>query len=417
MDGTSVQPRLWTWPYALNLLATLSFFGSFFYLISVLPDYVDEIGGAPWQVGLVVAGFTVVPLLTRPLVGRYADRGHRVRMMQIGVASLVVSLGLMVIAEDVWSLLALRLAQGIGMAMFPTAAGSMIAELVPLPRRGEGVGYFGMASGGAQAVFPALGVFIVGVWGFDAVFIIAAATAAFTLLVVSTLNEPTAASAAPAEQRGSLFPRPAIFPMAVFMTVTFAIGAPSAFLPLLDDGRDFGNVGLYFTVLGVLSVVGRPIAGPIADRYGRTVVMAPALVCAALGMAILAVAGSMSLLLVAGALGGIGLAGVHTGAYALALDRVPDHQRGGATAVFQYAWDLGGLGSGLLLGALTLVAPVSVVFWASAVVAAGGFLLLIYGRSAGWTRPLDPQEVPEIDRTVAAQSGASATSDGTAPGA
>lgn len=404
MQDPAVPTRLWTWPYALNLLATLSFFGSFFYLISVLPDYVDEIGGAPWQVGLVVAGFTVVPLLTRPLVGRYADRGYRVRMMRIGVGSLVISLALMVIAEDVWSLLVLRFAQGIGMAMFPTAAGSMVAELAPLPRRGEGVGYFGMASGAAQAAFPALGVLVFDVWGFDAVFLTAAGTAAFTFVLVSTFTEPVAAAtpAVDQDEAASLFPRPAIFPMAVFMTVTFAIGAASTFLPLLNDERDLGNVGLYFLSLGVLSVIGRPIVGRVADRYGRTIVMAPALIAAAAGMALLAVADSTALMLAAGALGGIGLAGTHTGAYALALDRVPDNQRGGATAVFQYAWDLGGLGGGVILGVVASLFAVSAVFWTSAAIAAAGFALLLYGRSVGWTRPISTVEVSEPPTSVEA---------------
>ena len=395
MDETAERPALWTRPYTLNLLATLSFFGSFFYLISVLPDYVNAIGGAPWQVGMVVAGFTVVPLLTRPLVGRYADRGYRVRMMQIGVATLIVGFALMVIAEDVWSLLAIRLTQGIGMAMFPTAAGSMIAELAPLPRRGEGIGYFGMASGTAQAAFPALGVLVFEQWGFNAVFLTAAATAAFTLFIVSTFEEPRAASTQKLEAPTSLFPRLAIFPMAVFMTVTFAIGAASSFLPLLNDERDWGNVGLYFLVLGVLSVIGRPLAGRSADRYGRTVVMAPALLSAAAGMAIVAFTDSFALLLVAGALGGIGLAGTHTGAYALALDRVPDNQRGGATAVFQYAWDLGGLGGGALLGIVASLVAVSAVFWASAGIALAGFALLLYGASIGWTRPLSEELVTD----------------------
>jgi len=113
------------------LLSTFSFFGSFFSLIGVLPEYVDEIGGSPLQVGLIVSAFAIVPLLTRPFVGRFADRGHRVRMMQIGVATLVLSLALMTISEDIWSLFALRVAQGIGLSMFPTAAGSMVAELSP----------------------------------------------------------------------------------------------------------------------------------------------------------------------------------------------------------------------------------------------------------------------------------------------
>jgi MFS family permease len=99
--------------------------------------------------------------------------------------------------------------------------------------------------------------------------------------------------------------------------------------------------------------------------------------------------------LVAGALGGIGLAGTHTGAYALALDRVPDNQRGGATAVFQYAWDLGGLGGGALLGIVASLVAVSAVFWASAGIALAGFALLLYGASIGWTRPLSEELVTD----------------------
>lgn len=389
--AVSPQPRLWTWPYALTLLSTLSFFGSFFYLISVLPEYVDEIGGSPFQVGLIVAAFAIIPLLTRPFVGRFADQGHRVRMMQIGVASLIGSLALMTLSEDIWSLFALRLAQGIGLAMYPTAAGSMVAELAPLPRRGEGVGYFGMASSAAQMIFPALGVWILGQWGFNVVFLTAAATSAFTFLVVSTLSEPTAA-APPSEHDapGELLPRATIFPMAVFMTVTFSIGAATAFLPLLNDERDFGNVGMYFFFIGAVAVVGRPLAGRISDQYGRAVIMAPALLAAAIGMVVLAVAQTTELMLLSGALVGGGLAGTHTGAFALSLDRVRDNQRGSATAIFQWAWDIGGLTSGIALGVIASQISISAVFWVSAVIAVLGLALLLYGHSVGWTRPLEP---------------------------
>ena len=386
---TSESPRLWTWPYALTLLSTLSFFGSFFYLISVLPDYVDQIGGSPFQVGLIVSAFAIVPLLTRPVIGRLADGGHRVRMMQIGVGTLIGSFALMTMSQDIWSLFVLRIAQGIGMAMYPTAAGSMVAELSPLPRRGEGVGYFGMASSAAQMIFPALGVWILGHWGFDVVFLVAAATAAFTFLVVSALSEPNAAVPASAGSApGELLPRATLFPMAVFMTVTFTVGAATSFLPLLNDERAFGNVGMYFFFIGGVAVVGRPIAGAISDRYGRTVIMAPALIAAVAGMIVLAVAQTTELMLVSGALGGIGLAGTHTGAFALSLDRVRGDQRGSATAIFQWAWDIGGLASGPALGLVASTISIGAVFWSAAAIAAGGFVLLLYGRSVGWTRPL-----------------------------
>jgi len=389
--SVSPQPRLWTWPYALTLLSTFSFFGAFFSLIGVLPEFIAEIGGSPFAIGVIVSAFAIVPLLTRPFVGRFADRGHRVRMMLIGVATLVLSLALMTLSQDIWSLFLLRVAQGIGLSMFPTAAGSMVAELSPLPRRGEGVGYFGMSTSIAQMIFPALGVWLLSLWSFDVVFLVAAATAAFTLLVVSTFSEPeTDAPASDQKPGGELLPRATIFPMAVFMTVTFSFGAATAFLPLLNDERSLGNVGLYFLVNGAVSVIIRPTAGRISDRHGRAVIMAPALVAAALGMIVLALADTTELMLLSGALGGFGLAGVHTGAFALSLDRVRDSQRGSATAIFQWAWDIGGLAAGPALGVVASTVSTAATFWTAAVIAALGLALLLYGHSVGWTRPLQP---------------------------
>lgn len=393
--SASHQPRLWTWPYALTLLSTLSFFGSFFSLFGVLPDYVDEIGGSPLAIGFIVSAFAIVPLLTRPVVGRFADQGHRVRMMQIGVATLVLSLALMTLSQDIWSLFALRVAQGVGLSMFPTAAGSMVAELSPLPRRGEGVGYFGMSTSIAQMIFPTLGVWLLGLWNFDAVFLAAATTSAFTLLIVSTFSEPhTEPPTAEEQANHELLPRGTIFPMAVFMTVTFSFGAASTFLPLLNDERTLGNVGLYFLVNGAVSVAMRPIAGRISDRHGRAIIMAPALLAAVAGMIVLALAQTTELMLLSGALGGIGLAGTHTGAFALSLDRVRDSQRGSATAIFQWAWDIGGLASGPALGVVASTISTGAVFWTAAVIAVAGFLLLVYGRRVGWTRPLSASASP-----------------------
>ena len=144
------RPPLWTRDYILATLGTFTFFSSFLYLLSVLPDYIDEIGGAEWQVGLVVGGFGLLPIALRPYVGRWSDQGHRVTLMRLATVVFAAALFLMVFSADVWSLLALRIVQGIGMALWPTAASSLVAEVVPAPRRGEGFGFFGMAAAGAQ---------------------------------------------------------------------------------------------------------------------------------------------------------------------------------------------------------------------------------------------------------------------------
>ena len=379
------RPRLWTADYAVTLLGTVGFFSSFFYLLSVLPDYIDEIGGAKWQVGVVVGGFNVVPIALRPFAGRWSDRGHRKRLMRIGLVSMAASLGLMVFSADIASLFVLRVVQGVGAALYPTASASMVAELSPLSRRGEGLGFFGMSTGIAQTLTPAIGVAVAATWGFDAVFLIAAGTAALTLLLTQRVQEPPVAPSPPGAS-GTLFPRQALFPMSIFMTVTFSFAATSTFLPLLGDERGLGNVGLFFLVSGASNVVARPIAGGASDRFGRIPVVLPGLALTAVAMWLLALAQGPPLLLASGFVAGIGLAAAHTGLLALAIDRVEDSARGRATAVLQLAWDISGVGGGIVLGVIASALSVAAVYWFAGVLLIGGIAWLLLGEAVRATR-------------------------------
>ena len=295
-------------------------------------------------------------------------------------------MGLMVFSADIWSLLALRVVQGIGMALWPTASGSLVAEIVPARRRGEGLGFFGVAASGAQIAMPTLGVVIAGAWGFDAVFIVAAVTALATLLFTLSVQEPPGRVDTPGRSV-TLFPRGAIFPMLVFLTFTFAFSAAATFLPLLGKERDLGNVGLFFLVMGVVTVLTRPLAGRISDRVGRFPVTLPGLVITASGMLLLGQAQTTEVMLIAGAITGLGWSAVHTTLMALAIDRVPSGQRGGATAVFQASWDIGGLVAGVGLGFIASAIDVETVFWVAGILLLLGALGLVLGRTRGWTRP------------------------------
>jgi MFS family permease len=403
------RPPLWSRDFTLTVLGTFNFFASFFLLLSVVPDYVDEIGGEEWQVGLVFAGFSILPILVWPWVGLLSDRGRRKALMYASIAIFIGAMALMALSQDVWSLFALRLVQGLGMAAFPTAGASLIGVVAPLPRRGEGVGYYGLATSAAQMIFPALGVLMVGLWSFDAVFLIGAAMAATTLLVVLPIrepspgeppapNQPSNAAAVARSPRAVLFPKAALFPMAIFFAVTLSFSAAAAFLPLLGDERDLGNVGLFFLASGAMSLVVRPFAGPISDRAGRTTVIVPGLLTMAVGMAVLAQAGGTTMLIVAGLINGLGFGMSHTGLFTLAFDRVAATQRGGATAMFRSAWDSGGLIGGVGLGAVASALDVETAFWVAAavlVLAAAGYGL---GRGAGWTVPYE--ERPRSGVTV-----------------
>lgn len=372
---------LWTLGFTLNALATVGFFGSFFYLVSVLPEYVDSIGGEKWQIGVIVGGFGIVPMVLRPFVGRWSDRGHRKRLQRIGILTMAGATVLMVFSEDVVSLFLLRVGQGIGMALFPTAAASLAAELAPPLRRGEGLGYYGMATSSAQMITPALGVAIAALWGFDAVFVVAASTSVVTLLIVQPIAEP--ASEARAGDGSALIARRAIFPMLIFLSVTFSIVAASAFLPLHGSDRGLGNVGLFFLVSGAGAIVIRPIAGRASDRLGRVPVAAPGLLLACAGMCVVAVAQSPLMLWFAAALVGLGLGASHTSLLSLAVDRAPVSEKGRAAAVLQLAWDIGGLTGAMILGVVATVLGVVAVFWTAGVLVLAAMITLLAASLGG----------------------------------
>ena len=144
--------KLWTSDFVLTLLTSFSFFAGAFYLVTVLPNYIQELGGSPLQIGIVLGAWGYLPLVLRLYVGKFSNKANKKLMIRIGCISLIVVYVLMAYSETIIALFVLRFIQGIGSAAIPTASGTLIANLSPLRRRGEGLGYFGITSSMGQAV-------------------------------------------------------------------------------------------------------------------------------------------------------------------------------------------------------------------------------------------------------------------------
>lgn len=385
------RPRLWTLQYVLSLMGTFSFFACFFYLTTTLPTELIDIGASLFEIGLIVGGYNLISIVLRPFVGRWSDAGHRVLLMRIGLIAFAGSFALMIFASDVWTLFALRCAHGVAMSAYPTAAGSMVAEIVPQPRRGEGLGFFGMSTSVAQTAMPLLGGIVAVFGGFDAVLIVGVVTAGVSLAVTLLQREPHKERVTPPPIRlATLVPARAVFPMLVFLSVTLGFSVAAAFLPSLADdteGRNLGFLGLFFLCSGLGAMVTRPLAGRISDRIGRVSVIVPGLIATAVGMTVLAEASTPYMLWIAGLLSGVGMGAAHTGLLALAVDRVGATQRGGATATFQLAWDVGGFMAGPPLAVIGILLSVEMIFWAAVLGAVVALGVLLLGRTMGWTRP------------------------------
>ncbi len=355
--------KLWTLDFILTLLTSFSFFAGAFYLVTVLPSYIQELGGNPFQVGLVVGAWGYLPLVLRLYVGKFSNRSNKKLMIRLGLVSLIIVYFLMAYSKTIFALFILRFVQGIGSAAIPTASGTLIANITPFPRRGEGLGYFGITSSLGQAIGPAIGAYILNQYSYEAVFLLSAFTSLYSLALIHFVNEPEIEKNN-IDEPNILIPRKAILPSVLFFSITICFAACCAFLPLLGLERGITQISLFFISHGGISVIARPIGGALGDRIGRLPIVIFGMITMSSAMFILGVANSNMVILFAGLFSGLGVSLCNTGLFALALDRVSLDQQGSATAVIQLAWDVGIIISGIGLGFLASKFGLASLFFA-----------------------------------------------------
>jgi MFS family permease len=368
---------LWTGAFTIVIACTHLSFASFFSTYTTLPLYLQD--AHKWQIGLVVGSMGLAGMLMRPLAGLWADRYPRRRLMMIGTGVTALSLAAHSLTNDPYLLLPLRMANGMGMVLFVTAAFTTIADIVPADRRGIAFGYLAMMNSLPQVYSPWLALTIAKTWGFTPYFLTAAAVAGLAFLLSSRVSSG-ADRARPAEGlSAALVSRSALLPASLFLSIAVAFGAIQAFLPLMAEDRGLGNPGLFFVLYGLAVVPLRPVVGSLADRRGRAVVFLPGLAVGGLAMFLLAAASMQGMMLAAAALFGLGFAAAHTALLALTVDRADSEQRGIAMSTFGLAWDTGSGAGALVFGLMAGFVSYGLVFAMAGVLPLAASMLFVAG--------------------------------------
>lgn len=338
--------RLWTRAFVLMSLGSLFLFTSFYLLLPTLPLFVKELGGHDTQVGLAVGIFTLVAVILRPIAGGLLDQYGRRPFLLIGLAFYGLSMYLYGMVQGVGTLLLVRLLHGASWAFVTTAAAAVIADIVPANRRGEGMGWYGLAMTVAMAAGPLLGTWTLDGYTFSGVFLLAVALTVAALLAVAGPRLPFQR---PEVRRKIALYDPAALPVSLAVVfLTFAYGAVTTFVPLFAVTIDV-NPGLYFLVYALSLTLARPIAGKLSDRYGAASVIVPAALLSICALFVLSSATGLAGVVAAAVLYGLGFGSAQPALQAALLGMVPKERFGLANASFFTAFDLGiALGSTLL---------------------------------------------------------------------
>ncbi|HEX6076446.1 MAG TPA: MFS transporter [Micromonosporaceae bacterium] len=349
------------------LVVTFTAFGA---VVPVLPFLVlEELDGTTFAVGAVFGVSALVALVGRPYAGRAAQRFGSRRVMLVGclLAGLV---GVLYAAPfGLPSLYGTRVLHGVAESIVFTAGSVWVVALAPESRRGQLVGYYGLAMWTGFTVGPLVGTVLRAQWGYPAVWWFAGL--APLLAAAMLLAVPTPGGSGQFTSR-RLVPRTVLLPGTSLALAAFGYAALTGFVVLHLAERGIGNGGAMLSLFGVGYVVVRVLAGRLPDRVGATRVVVVCGAVEAVGLVLLTVAGTWWLAAVGALVMGAGFTLLYPSLALLVIKASPEAERGAALGAYTSFWDLGLGVAGLVTGAVAAAGyPAVFVLAAVSAVAAG----------------------------------------------
>lgn len=109
-------------------------------------DYaMDYLHASPSGAGLVAGIFIVAGLLGRIFAGRFIAQIGLKKMLHLGLMIFFIATLLYFLVSNLMILDCIRFLHGIGFGIASTATGTIVVNIIPKERRGEGIGYYALS--------------------------------------------------------------------------------------------------------------------------------------------------------------------------------------------------------------------------------------------------------------------------------
>jgi MFS family permease len=310
-------------------------------LVPTLPVYLLGLGASEVEIGLLIGSFSVSALVLRPFVGKGLTKIPEKKFMIAGTFLFALTCLGYLIAPPFWPFLIVRLLQGIGLALFHTAAYTLVAHLTSGAHRGQSLNYFVLSFNVSGAVGPPLGMVLINHFSFAVLFLVCAGVSLCSLFIASGVARPQAASLRDSSiGDGSFVSRKALPPSIVNSLTFLAWGSLSTFFPLYAVQNGVSNPGLFFSVLAIMLILSRTVGGRIADLYSKEKLVLPCLILCIVSMVVLAFSKTLPMFILAAMILGGGYTFLMPSLIVIAIDRGGPHP-GLALGTFTAVGDLG----------------------------------------------------------------------------
>ncbi|MEG6550689.1 MFS transporter [Desulfocurvibacter africanus] len=286
MDASPRQPdRLLSFEFvALSAISFLAFCNlSIFYGFNA---YLERQGIDPAWRGALLALEPAAAFALRPIIGPLLNLGNGVRVMGLGLATVMAALAGYSFAEGLGALVLVRVLHGVGFVLLVSAVISVLVHYVPKERSGQGFGVFSIMTLLPYALMPPLVESLLPGAGDEAgVYLLAAPLFLPAFLLLVPLGRRARALAAVLPRRSMSRPSlgeiradlrsPGVARLLLANLFVFT-ATTVVFFHMKDHlaGLGSANPGLFFSIFTAATILVRVACGPLLDRVNRAAMLA-----------------------------------------------------------------------------------------------------------------------------------------------
>lgn len=363
-----MKDKIITPAFCYILAANFLLYFAFYLILPVLPFYLTEAFGMGTSlVGAVLSCYTVAALGIRPFAGYLLDTFARRLLYLLAYFIFTAIFAGYMIATALTLFIALRIAHGLAFGMVTVAGNTILIDILPSSRRGEGIGYYGLANNIAMSIGPMIGLFMHQRVSYETIFLGSCLSGTIGFLMAYLVRTPYKQPVKrPPISLDRFFLLKGTRAGVSLLLLSIPYGMTTTYVSMYAAEIGIGvNAGLYFTCMACGLAVSRLFAGRQVDKGRITLVISWGMYLAMLTFFLLAglrqlvtCTPTLSPYLYLGIalLQGIAFGTMFPAFNSLFVNLAPNNQRGTATSTYLTSWDVG-IGIGLLIGGSIAQSP------------------------------------------------------------
>lgn len=343
------------------LAANFLLFFAFYLILPILPFYLqDQFDADKSMIGFILLCYTIAALCIRPFSGYLLDTFARRPLYLLAYSVFMVIFAGYMIASLLSIFIVLRILHGFAFGMVTVSGNTIVIDILPSSRRGEGIGYYGLANNTAMSFGPMTGLFMHTCFSYETIFACSLLSCLLGFIMAYLVKTP---------QKQPIKKEPISLDRFFLVKGTWAgisllllsipYGMTTTYVAMYADEIGISvNSGLYFTFMAIGLAVSRMFSGRQVDKGRITLVISLGMYLAAASFFGLAALERLmqwnpaftSYLYIGIALSqGVAFGTMFPAFNTLFVNLAPNSQRGTATSTYLTSWDVG-IGIGLMIG-------------------------------------------------------------------